>query len=152
MKTTAPVGVLAMAYGGPDSLAAVPGYLADVRSGRPTPRRVLEEITGHYRRIGGSSPLLERSRSQVEALGRALGPDRYRCYLGMRHWSPWIEETVGAMAEDGITRAVGIVLAPHYNAWNNGRYVEKIEAGLRMHGATIDFTIVRSYHDAPGLI
>ena len=35
---SAPIGVLLMAYGGPDSLQDVPGYLADVRTGRPTPR------------------------------------------------------------------------------------------------------------------
>jgi len=39
-----PTGVLVMAYGGPASLDEIPGYLADIRSGRPTPRRVLEEI------------------------------------------------------------------------------------------------------------
>ena len=45
----APIGVLLMAYGGPDSLDDVPGYLADIRAGRPTPRAVVEEITEHYR-------------------------------------------------------------------------------------------------------
>ena len=33
-----PIGVLIMAYGGPPSLAELPGYLADIRSGRPTSR------------------------------------------------------------------------------------------------------------------
>lgn len=146
-----PVGVLAMTYGGPDKIEAVPGYLADIRAGRPTPRRVLEEITEHYRCIGGSSPLLKNTQRQIAALALRLGPG-FRCYVGMRHWSPWIEETVGAMAEDGITQAVGIVLAPHFNGWNNGRYFQKIEAGRAMYRAPIEFAMVKSYHDAPGLI
>ncbi|MBA3332434.1 MAG: ferrochelatase, partial [Actinobacteria bacterium] len=80
-----------MAYGGPESLEEIPGYLADIRAGRPTPRRVLEEITENYRAIGGRSPLLEVTSRQVDALAEELGDD-YRCYLGMRHWAPWIED------------------------------------------------------------
>ena len=43
---------------------------------------MLEEITENYRSIGGSSPLLGVTRSQVDALQAELGDD-YRCYLGM---------------------------------------------------------------------
>ena len=63
-----PIGVLVMAYGGPASLDEIPGYLADIRHGRPTPRAVVDEITENYRAIGGASPLLDVSRRQV---GRA---------------------------------------------------------------------------------
>ncbi len=48
------IGVLVMAYGGPASLDEIPGYLADIRQGRPTPRAVLDEITENYRAIGGA--------------------------------------------------------------------------------------------------
>ena len=92
MSVRLPIGVLVMAYGGPASLDEIPGYLADIRHGRPTPRAVLEEITENYRAIGGSSPLLGVTRSQVDALQAELGDDGYRCYLGMRHWAPWIED------------------------------------------------------------
>ena len=84
MSVRLPIGVLVMAYGGPASLDEIPGYLADIRHGRPTPRAVLEEITENYRAIGGSSPLLDVTRRQVDALQADLG-DGYRCYLGMRH-------------------------------------------------------------------
>ncbi len=51
-----PIGVLIMAYGGPNSLAEIPGYLSDIRSGRPTTPAVLAEITHNYAQIGGKSP------------------------------------------------------------------------------------------------
>ena len=117
-------GVLVMAYGGPDSLDDIPGYLADIRAGRTTPRHVVDEITENYRAIGGRSPLLEVTRKQVDALGRVGG---YACYLGMRHWSPWIEDVVGEMVEDGITRAVGLVLAPHFSALSVAKYQQRVE-------------------------
>jgi protoporphyrin/coproporphyrin ferrochelatase len=140
-----------MAYGGPDSLEEIPGYLADIRAGRPTPSAIVEEITENYRAIGGRSPLLEISRRQVDALAEELG-DGFRCYLGMRHWSPWIEEAVGRMIEDGITRVVGLVLAPQFSALSVARYQQKVADGLDLYRGRIEFEQVPSYHDAPGLI
>jgi ferrochelatase len=146
-----PIGVLVMAYGAPESLDEIPGYLADIRAGRPTPRAMLEEITENYRAIGGRSPLLEISRRQVEALGDKLG-GAYRCYLGMRHWSPWIEEVVGEMFADGVTHAVSLVLAPHFSALSVARYQQRIDDGLDLYRGRIEFAHVPSYHDAPGLV
>jgi ferrochelatase len=146
-----PIGVLVMAYGGPASLEEIPGYLADIRSGRPTPREVLDEITENYRAIGGRSPLLEATQRQVDALAARLGED-YRCYLGMRHWAPWIEEVVGEMVEDGVTRAVALVLAPHFSALSVARYQQKVADGLDLYRGRIDVEYVQSYHDHPGLV
>jgi ferrochelatase len=146
-----PVGVLVMAYGGPASLEEVPGYLADIRHGRPTPRAVLDEITESYRAIGGRSPLLEVTRRQVDALAEELG-DGYRCYLGMRHWAPWIEEVVGGMVGDGVTRAVSLALAPHFSALSVARYQQKVADGLELYRGRIRFEHIPSYHDAPGLV
>lgn len=146
-----PIGVLVMAYGGPESLEEIPGYLADIRAGRPTSREVVEEITENYRAIGGRSPLLDVSRRQVDALAEELGT-WYRCYLGMRHWFPWIEEVVGEMVEDGITHAVGLVLAPHFSAMSVARYQQRVADGLELYRGRIELEHVPSYHDAPGLI
>ena len=146
-----PIGVLVMAYGGPASLDEIPGYLADIRHGRPTPRAVVDEITENYRAIGGRSPLLDVSRRQVDVLAADLGGD-FRCYLGMRHWSPWIEEVVGEMIGDGIEHAVSLVLAPHFSALSVARYQQKVADGLELYHGRIDVEHVPSYHDAPGLI
>ncbi|HXG75807.1 MAG TPA: ferrochelatase [Gaiellaceae bacterium] len=146
-----PVGVLVMAYGGPESLAELPGYLADIRSGRTTPRAVVEEVGAAYAAIGGRSPLLELSRRQTDALQARLG-ERFRCYLGMRHWSPWIEEVVGEMLADGVTHAVSLVLAPHFSALSVARYQQKVADGLELHRGRMELEHVPSYHDAPGLV
>ena len=145
------IGVLVMAYGGPSSLEEIPGYLADIRLGRPTPRAVVDEITESYRAIGGSSPLLAVSRRQVDALAAELG-GAFRCYLGMRHWSPWIEDVVGEMVEDGVNQAVSVVLAPHFSALSVAKYQQKVADGLGLHRGQIHFEQVASYHDAPGLV
>ncbi|MBA2336162.1 MAG: ferrochelatase [Acidimicrobiia bacterium] len=151
MTIRLPIGVLVMAYGGPEALDQLPGYLADIRAGRTTSAEILEEIAGNYRAIGGRSPLLEISRRQVDALADRLGQG-YRCYLGMRHWAPWIEEVVGEMVADGVTHAVGIVLAPQFSALSVGRYQQKVADGLELYRGAITFEHVASYHGAPGLI
>jgi ferrochelatase len=145
------IGVLVMAYGGPASLDEIPGYLADIRHGRPTPRAVLDEITENYRAIGGSSPLLAVTQRQVDALAAELGGS-YRCYLGMRHWSPWIEDVIGEMVDDGVTNAVSLVLAPHFSALSVARYQQKVADGLDLYRGRIHFEHVASYHDVPGLV
>ncbi len=145
------VGVLVMAYGGPASLDEIPGYHADIRHGRPTPRSVVDEITENYRSIGGRSPLLEVTRRQVDALALALG-DEYRCYLGMRHWAPWIEDVIGEMIDDGVEHAVSLVLAPHFSALSVAKYQQKVADGLDLYRGRIRFEHVASYHDAPGLV
>jgi ferrochelatase len=147
-----PIGVLVMAYGGPNSLEEIPGYLADIRSGRTTPKRVLEEIRNNYQQIGGKSPLLEITRRQVAAVQSLFEPSKFKFYTGMRHWSPWIEDTIRVMLKDGITRAISLVLAPHYSKMSIARYQAKIAAGLEMHRGRIELTHIESYHDAAGLI
>lgn len=146
------IGVLIMAYGGPNSLEEIPGYLADIRNGRVTNTAVLDEITNNYRQIGGKSPLLEFTQQQIEAIGQHLDPDRYKLYLGMRHWSPWIEDAIRDMLDVGITRAVSMVLAPHFSKLSIAKYQKKIAAGLEMHRGEIDFANIDSYHDIDGLI
>ena len=72
---TKTVGVLMMAYGGPDSLEDVQPFLADIRHGRPTPPELLEEITERYRAIGGRSPILEITGAQARGVEAALNAD-----------------------------------------------------------------------------
>jgi ferrochelatase len=141
-----------MAYGGPSSLDELPGYLADIRSGRPTTKAVLDEMTHNYTLIGGKSPLLETTKLQAEALEKLLNAKQagaYKVYLGMRHWSPWIEETVRDMIAEGITQAVALVLAPHYSHMSTAKYHEKAKLGLEMYGGNIQFEYINSYNTAP---
>jgi protoporphyrin/coproporphyrin ferrochelatase len=147
-----PLGVLMMAYGGPNSLDEIPGYLADIRGGRPTPARIVEEIRNNYRQIGGKSPLLEITRRQVVAVQAQFDPERFRFYLGMRHWSPWIEDAIKNMLRDGITHAISLVLAPHYSKLSIAKYQARIATALEMYRGQIEFTHIESYHDSPGLI
>ncbi len=150
-------GVLLMAYGGPDSLDDIPAFLLDIRGGRPTSQDLVDEITENYRKIGGYSPLLaltERQAALVEArLNATARPGRrYKTYIGMRHWTPWIEDAVERMIADGIGHAVALVLAPHYSTMSTARYFAKLDKALAGRGDAFSYTPITSYHDHPRYI
>ena len=149
-----PIGVLVMAYGGPNSLEEVEPYLLDVRGGRPTPEAVVREVEGRYEKIGGRSPILERTRSQSEALQSALdmtGPG-YRTFVGMRHWHPFIGEVIDRMAEAKIQRMVGIVMAPHYSRMSVEAYFQVVNRAVEASPLPIEVARVESWKDDPGYL
>jgi ferrochelatase len=141
--------VLLMAYGGPGSLEEVEPFLQDVRGGRPTPPSLVEEVRGRYAAIGGRSPLLERSREQARALQERLdadAPDRFRVYLGMRHWYPYIRQAVEEIAAAGHRRVVALVLAPHYSRLSVGAYRNQLEQARVAVGAPFTVHGVESWY------
>ncbi len=123
------IGVLVMAYGGPNSLDEVEPYLMDVRGGRPTAPEIVHEVRERYRQIGGRSPILERTRAQAAALEAALNKNGhvFKTFVGMRHWHPYVKDALAHMAGAGITRAVGLVMAPHYSRLSVGAYFKKVD-------------------------
>jgi ferrochelatase len=119
------LAVLVMAYGGPGTMDEVEPYLMDIRGGRPTKPQLVEEIRARYGRIGGRSPILDLTRAQAAGIGRALG-DRFKIYVGMRHWHPYIHDVVDEIARAGHRRVVGVAMAPHYSSMSVGAYEKKL--------------------------
>ncbi|HHY56779.1 MAG TPA: ferrochelatase [Chloroflexi bacterium] len=140
------MAVLLLAYGGPDSLADIPAYLLDIRGGRATPQDLLDEICHRYAAIGGFSPLLHITQSAAAQLQARLG---LPVYVGMRHWTPWIKDTVAQMAADGVERAAVICMAPHYSSLSIGAYRRKLDEALAQLARPIDISFVESWHTQP---
>jgi len=138
--TTATHHLMIMAYGGPGTLDDVEPYLLDVRNYRPTPAHVVAEITDRYRQIGGRSPILELTIAQAAGIEAALneqaGPgESWKVWVGMRHWHPFIKDTLAEMSAAGVTEAVGLVMAPHYSQMSIGAYFKRAaeaESGIQL--------------------
>ena len=144
-----PTGVLVMAYGTPLTPDDVKAYYTHVRRGRPPTPELLGDLRRRYDAIGGTSPLLERTREQAAGIQAALG-DGYRVELGMKHAPPFVEDGVAALAAAGVTSIVGLVLAPHYSALSVGEYAGRATAAAA--GAGVELTMVESWHLAPGYV
>jgi ferrochelatase len=152
---TEPIGVLVMAYGTADGPDDIERYYTDIRGGRAPSPEHLQELRDRYAAIGNVFPLLDTTRAQAEGLvGRldADGDGRFRAYLGMKHSPPFIPEGVAAMRADGIRRAVGIVMAPHWSGMSIETYVERTLSAVDEQGGGIDITFVRSFHDHPAFV
>ncbi|WP_379137232.1 ferrochelatase [Paenibacillus sp. sgz500958] len=154
---TTKIGVLVMSYGTPESMEDVEAYYTHIRRGNPPSAEQLKELKDRYEAIvGGVFPLRENTDRQVEALEAALNSSnddaevKYVCYQGLKHAKPFIEDGVEAMVRDGITEAVGIVLAPHYSVMSVGTYIKRAQAKAEVSGITMAF--VESYHLHPELI
>jgi len=147
-------GVLLLAHGGPDSLDDIEPFLSNIRGGRPTPPKLLEEVRERYRIIGGKSPLLEISRRQAQALARKLNRDGDRCrvYLGMRNWRPFIRETMEEIQRDRISRLFAFCLAPQNSAKSVGLYFQHVRDAEQKIGWEIPTGFLESWHTEPLLI
>jgi len=142
------IAVLLMAYGGPDSLDDVEPYLLDVRGGRAVSPEFTAEIKARYARIGGRSPIRALTEAQAAGVQRLLG-DGFAVSVGMRHWHPYIADTVERIVAAGRRRLVGIALAPHYSAMSVGAYQKKLLAAT---AGRLDVALVRSWGEHPKLL
>src|SRR5438105_11185819 len=144
-----------MAMGGPDSLEAVGPYLNDVRGGRPTPPELVAEITERYRATGGKSPVLAITKEvagKLEERLNAAGHPRFRVYVGLRHWHPYIRETYQEIVKDGVRRLAGICMAPQNSQLSVGAYVRKVSEAQSEAGVPVRFTYVPSWNTHPLLV
>jgi len=144
------IGLLVMAYGGPNTLDEVEPYLLDVRGYRPTSPEIIHEVRERYREIGGRSPILEQTREQAAALESALNTNgqEIKAFVGMRHWHPYIKDTLAEMQVQGIEGAVGLVMAPHYSRMSIEAYFKKVGEA----GSSIEIAPIHNWHLLPGYI
>ena len=143
-----------MAYGAASSLDEIEPYLNDIRGGRPVSAELIEQVKDRYRLMGGKSPLLEITKLQAAALEKTLNRDRprFKVYIGMRHWHPYIKDTVAAMAADGIRKITALCLTPYYSKMSVGAYYQKLDEAVASAGQAFQIRRVDSWNDHPKLI
>jgi ferrochelatase len=148
-----PVGVFLLAYGTPESLDDVEPYFTHIRGGRKPSPEAVANLRERYRLVGGRTPLKDLTFATADKLQARLdaeAPGRYRVYVGMKHWHPFIAETMPHIAADGVRDVVALVLAPHYSRMSVGgyrRYVDEANATLEQ---PLQMTFIERWHDHPG--
>ena len=126
--------VLLLAFGGADCMENVEPFITNVLKPRPVSPELLKSIKDRYTLIGGSSPLLkittEVARDLQYSLLNALG-ERMKVYVGMRHWHPFIKETIEEMKADGVERVITFIMTPYATEASAGGYKTDVEAALK---------------------
>jgi ferrochelatase len=126
----------------------MPEYLRLVRGGRPPSAELIEEMTANYRAIGGRSPLTDITQAQAQALATRLGGD-IPVAVGMRNWKPFIKDALADLAVSGVTRVIGIPMAPQFSTLSVQKYIDAAMTALP-NGVTFD--AVKSFHLHPLLV
>jgi ferrochelatase len=140
--------VLLMAHGTPSSLDEMPEYLTLVRGGRPPSAELVEEMRHNYQAIGGRSPLTAITLAQAAALRERLGGG-VPVAVGMRNWTPFIKDAIAELGGQGVTRIIGIPMAPQFSTLSVQKYNDAATASL---APGVTFDAVDSYCSHPLLV
>ena len=149
-----PIGVLVMAHGTPATPDEIEPFYTSIRRGRPPTPDLLADLVRRYDTLGGTSPLAERTRRQVDGLAAALdvaAPGAYTIAYGAKHTSPRIEEGVVALHDQQVDQIVGLVLTPHQSALGSGEYLRRAAEAAAATTPPTGFVGIPSWHQAPGL-
>jgi len=150
--------VLVLSFGGPRGAADVRPFVAHVLHGRRVPPERIEEVVRHYEHFGGVSPITEITMRQAWGLAERLGRDgpRLPVFVGMRHWHPFLMDTLERMAQAGVRRAIGLVMAAQRSYSSCLQYKEHVGRArrhLRDRGRPdVSVTYVDDWHAHPGFV
>ena len=145
--------VLIVSFGGPQGMADIRPFLANVLRGRRVPPERVEEVAVHYEHFDGVSPLTALTMRQAEGLRARLaaGGMPLPVYVGMRNWHPFLADTFRQMSDAGIRHVIGFIAAAQHSYSSCEQYKENVAAAraeLRASGkADVDVTYVESWFD-----
>ncbi|MBI2358540.1 MAG: ferrochelatase [Deltaproteobacteria bacterium] len=143
---------LLIAFGGPASPDEIRPFISRVLRGYPVPAERIGEVARHYEAIGGRSPLNEITFRQAYALENALKECRIGLpvYVGMRHASPFLKETLARMRAGGVRKALGLILSPHQTEASWERYQKNVaEARAELGAGAPDIDYCPGWHAHP---
>ena len=121
---------LLVSFGGPEKRADVIPFLENVLRGRNVPRERMLEVAEHYYHFGGASPINRQNRELIEALEIEFREHGISLpiYWGNRNWHPLLPDTIGAMREAGVRRAIALATSAFGSYSGCRQYRENIEA------------------------
>ena len=166
----APIGLVVMNLGGPDSLDDVEPFLRRlfgdpdvIQLGwlsflQPLLARAIAKRRGPlsraaYQQIGGRSPIRAETTAQADAVAAELARRgvAVKPVVAMAAWHPFANEALGALGAEGIDRAVALPLYPHESRATTGSSLNQLEEA-RAHQGGIEIAAIKRYPDADGYV
>ncbi len=162
------IAIVLFNLGGPDSLSAVTPFLFNLFNDRniinlPQPFRwALAKLISSrrapvarhvYQQMGGRSPILPNTQAQASALQTLLaGGDDMRCFIAMRYWHPFTEETALAVKDWCPDEVILLPLYPQFSTTTTASSYRAWNAIARQIGLTVPQRLICCYPDEPGFI
>jgi ferrochelatase len=144
--------VLVISFGGPQGLADIRPFLANVLRGRRIPHERVEAVAHHYELFGGASPITAYTVKQAEGLRARIAAAGVPLpvYVGMRNWDPYLSDTLAQMSRDGVRRAIGFIGAAHASYSSCQQYKENVRDARRAiveaRLADVEVTYAQGWH------
>src|SRR3990167_539273 len=157
------IAVLLLAFGCPDSIESIEPFITNVMGGRKPSPNQLQKIKERYLMIDGCSPLLDVTKRQANALEKILNetneltpkllnsktPELFRVFVGMRHWHPFIKDTLKEIVSLNGERIVALVMAPHYSKISTGGYINALNEARTELNTNIGVSFINNWHTHP---
>lgn len=136
-------GLMVVAFGGPHQSEDIRPFLRHVLLGRPVPEERFENVVHHYELLGGRSPITEHTGNQARLLANELAARGLALdvRIGMRHWTPWIKDTLLGFRAAGKSEVLALIMAAQETEASAARYIQAVDAARAEIGA--DAPVVR---------
>ena len=164
---SAPIGVMLLNLGGPETLADVEPFFINLFSDReiirlsPFPflqKFIAKRIAAKrapksreaYGLIGGGSPLTRITGEQGRALEEALAADgNFKIRMAMRYWQPEAQTALAEFARAGVRRIVALTLYPHYSRATTGSSLDALRRAVAVSGQGFELAEIREWPEQP---
>jgi protoporphyrin/coproporphyrin ferrochelatase len=147
--------ILVVGFGGPEGRDDVIPFLENVLRGRNIPRERMLEVAEHYDQFDGISPINQQVRDLLDCLNLELARQGIDLpvYWGNRNWHPMLADTMQQMTDDGVRRALALVLAAYSSYSSCRQYREDIEGARQAVGASApEVDKIRVWYNHPDFI
>ena len=134
--------VLLLSYGGPAGPDDVLPFMRNATAGRGVPDDRLLEVSGHYQRFGGVSPINARNAELLEALRAELARrgSTVPVIVGNRNWHPFVSQSLRELADGGARRILALTTSAYGSYSGCRQYREDLGAALAQLASGTDGT------------
>ena len=103
-----------------------------------------EQRAGNRRRSGSHKEVAKKLEQRLNE----AGDERYRVYVGLRHWHPFIKETYAELLKDSPEQIIGLCMAPQQSSLSTGAYRKKVEEARSALQSTCPSQLCRQLESA----
>ena len=147
--------MMLVSFGGPEGPNDVLPFMENVTRGRGIPTERLVEVSAHYARFGGVSPINAQNRALLNAMRVEFAARHINVPIawGNRNWTPYIVDGLGELQAGGARRVLAFVTSAYSSASGCRQYREDIETACRSLGPDAPVVDkVRVFYNHPGFV
>jgi ferrochelatase len=161
------VAIVLLNLGGPDKMESVYPFLLNLFLDpailrvpvfiRPLLARIIafarkKPASANYALLGGKSPLLDLTIDQAAALERSLPELDARCFIAMRYWHPFSDETARDVKAFDPDEVVLLPLYPQHSTTTTGSSFTAWREAASAVGLVKPTTSICCYHSDPAFV